>query len=50
MLEKFKKKYKSNVKIVPTEAPVAIKRVLSSVYNLNAILNIPSFDEMLEEL
>ncbi len=49
MLLKFKNKYKVNCKIIPDETTFC-NRTLTTIYNLNNQFNIPSFDEMVEEL
>lgn len=49
MLLKCKEKYKVNVTIEPVEAP-PVDRRLATVYDLCARLQIPSFDNMLQEL
>jgi len=50
MVTKFKNKYGINVEIELFEAPVAIDRRLSTVQGFNAQLQIPSFEQMVEEL
>lgn len=50
MVNKFKKKYGLDVEIEPFEAPVVVDRRLSTVQDLNARLQIPSFEQMIEEL
>ncbi len=49
MLMKFKKKYRINCNI-KSDHENKLNRTLSTVFNLNKKLQIPSFDEMLEEL
>jgi dTDP-4-dehydrorhamnose reductase len=49
MLCRFKAKYNLDCEIIPVEEP-RVNRSLSTIYDLNAKLNIPSFDEMLKEL
>lgn len=49
MLLKFQEKYNINCKIIPDTSSFC-NRTLSTVYDLNTKLNIPSFDEMLKEL
>ena len=50
MVTKFKDKYGINVGIEPFEAPVVVDRRLSTVQDFNAQLQIPSFEQMIEEL
>ena len=50
MVTKFKDKYGINVDIEPFEAPIAIDRRLSTVQGFNTQLQIPSFEQMIEEL
>lgn len=49
MLKKFEKKYQIDCTIIPTES-TPINRTLTTDKNLNKLLNIPSFDEMLGQL
>ena len=49
MLVKFKEKYNINCKIEKDEKQ-KINRTLSTIYDFNKKLKIPSFDEMLKEL
>ena len=49
MLLKFKKKYDINCKIKEDSDP-RLNRTLSTVYDFNSRLEIPSFDKMLEDL
>lgn len=50
MLVAFKKKYAQDVQIVPVEASIAVNRQLSTNCGLNAWLQIPTFEEMVEEM
>jgi len=49
MLLKFEKKYHIGCKIIP-DYEKKLNRTLSTIYDFNAKLKIPSFDEMLEDL
>lgn len=50
MVIKFKEKYQLNVDIEPFAAPIAIDRRLSTIQGFNARLQIPPFEQMIEEL
>jgi peroxiredoxin len=49
MLKKFKKKYNLNIKILK-DKKLKCNRSLSTIYNMNKKLKIPTFDKMLNEL
>lgn len=49
MLLKFKEKYKVNCQIEKDESQF-LNRTLTTIYDFNQKLNIPTFDEMLQEL
>jgi dTDP-4-dehydrorhamnose reductase len=50
MLVAFKKKYAQDVEIVPAVADIAVNRELATNCGLNDWLQIPTFEEMIEEM
>lgn len=50
MLLAFKKKYAQDVEIIPTVADIAVNREMSTIRGLNGWLQIPTFEEMIEEM